>query len=159
MTFNLSGDVDTDLVVASVFELPETRAGYVTYTNVIAHVRNAYGYELPPNCVIVDAEGTIAMPWDKVYADAGTEVATLSVVECTDGLDTSSLPAHEAIRSGGIDYLEERPNALHPLPDGFFSTVWTLRAANVHSFRGERAVARRGELCLCYRCRALYYAD
>ena len=159
MTFNICGDVDSNLVVANVFDLPETRVGYATYTNVIAHVRNAYGYELPPNCVILDAEGKIAMPWETVFADAGTEVATLIVVQCTDGLDTSSLPTHKAIRSGCIDYFQERPNALNPLPDAPFSTVWSLRAAHVHSFGLERDFARRVELCLCYRCRAVYYAD
>ena len=159
MTFNLSGEIDTALVVANVFDLPESRAMYVTYTNVTAHVLNAYGYQLPPNCVIVDSEGKIAMPWDIVYADVGSEVATLRVIECTEGLDTSSLPTHEAIRSGGIDYLQDRPNALHPLPDAPFSTVWSLRAAHVHSFRLERDFARREELCLCYGCRAVYYGE
>ena len=120
-----------------------------------APLGDAYGYELPPNCVILDAEGKIAMPWETVFADAGTEVATLIVVECTDGLDTSSWCTHNAIRSGGIDYFEERPNALHPLPDAPFSTVWSLRAAHVHSF----SEARRVELCLCYHCRAVYYAE
>ena len=118
MTFNIGGlHIPEDLVVGDVFDLPEGSEGYVTYTNVIAHVRNAYGFCLPPKIVIIDSNGRIALPWGVVYVDDGTDVATLNVVECTEGLDTSSFPTHRTIGIDGINYLEDRPSALNALPD------------------------------------------
>ena len=65
MTCNIGGlNIAEELVVGEVFDLPEGRKGYVTYTNVIAHVRNAYGVLLPPKIVIIDSNGRIALPWD-----------------------------------------------------------------------------------------------
>ena len=129
----------------------------MTYTNIIAHVRNTYGVLLPPECVILDSIGRIALPWDIVYVDEGSDVATLHVVQCTDGLDTSSLPTDRTITMEGINYVEDRPNALNPLPDAPSATVWTLRAAAVHSFSGARAQANTWDLCLCSECRQLFY--
>ena len=157
MTFNIGGvDIWRGLVVGDVFDVPETRRPYVTYTNIIAHVRNTYGVFLPPECVILDSIGRIALPWDIVYVDEASDVATLHVVQCTGGLDTSSLPTDRTITMEGINYVEDRPNALNPLPDAPSATVWTLRAAEVHSFSGERAQVYRVELCLCRECRELY---
>ena len=155
MTFNIGGlNIAEDLVVGDVFDLPEGREGYVTYTNVIAHVLNLYGFRLPPNSVIISSEGKIAMPWDIVYADVDSDIATLCVVP-VESLDTSDLPTHTSISSDGIDYLEDRPNALHSLPDARFSSVYSLRAAHVHSFRGERARRNCVERTFCYNCRQL----
>ena len=109
-----------------------------------ASPRRRLGIIIPSGAVIITSRNKIADKEDVVESDDNSGNAHLTIMQ------SSSVQRN---------YFEERPSALHPLPDAPLATVYSLRVQHVHRTYYRTSHSTNKEIILCSSCRALVDAD
>ena len=138
----IGGNCDFLIQEPLQLEYRDVKKGPLTFEVLVAMLKNM-GIIIPSGAVIITSRNKIADKEDVVESDDNSRNAHLTIVQ------SSSVQRY---------YFEERPSALHSLPDAPLATVYSLRVQHVHRTSHEQH-STNNEIILCSSCRALVDAD